>query len=359
MIEACLILSSHFVCRGTDLRGADSLLRVHLNHLADHGYPFAHAKVWVWEGEYLAVVVRGRFYVVNQPVVMGQVSGPFLRWFFRGLYGKAFNLSVLRERERVASFYGVEVDILRRDGDVVFRFGGGGGSIGGEIRGERGGRLTGSLSLDGRNLFASGILLSLFASFDSSGMYASASGDVPPLLGVAFKGEGNVLRSGDSLYYSGFALPYVWYYPYRFGVGLGYAGRPALIGGTERVEEPAYDLLLMASGEDVGYRLSLRYGWFSTFAFRGVGNWRERVGGMDRFRRLPPNGVFARNFAVLRLDLHVLRFSRLRIGPFTDALFERDRKPAYAYGFSLRFGRMLSLFLSADGYFGMAARVDL
>jgi len=219
--------------------------------------------------------------------------------------------------------------------------------------------LTGSLSLEGRNLFASGILMELLASFDSSGMYASASGDVPPLLRVAFKGEGNVLRSGDSLSYSGFALPYAWYYPYRFGVGVGYARGPVLIGNTGRVEEPTYDLLLMASGDGVGYRMSFRYGWFSAFAFRGVGNWTERVGGMDRFRRLPPNGVFARNFAVLRLDLHVLRFSRLQIGPFTDALLERSKRPAYAYGISLRFGDMLSLFLSADGYFGMAARMGL
>ncbi len=359
MIEACIVLASNFLCRDTDLKGADSLVLHHLHHLADHGYPFARARVWVWGREYVALVDRGKFYVVREALAEGRASMPLVRWSLKGIRGRAFSLSRIRERRRLLRYYGVRMEVLRRDGEVVFRFGGGGGEIGGELRGGRGEKIGGAITVEGRNLLASGVLLSLMASFDSLDMYVSVRTDVPPLYGLGLNLEGEVVRASDTLSRSALLLPYVWSYPYRFLLGGGYSGLPFVAAGVGRVEGFRYEVLGLISKGGVGYRLTFSYGWVSGFVFRGVGGWLERVGGMDRFRRLPPSGYLSGNFAVLRLDAHLLRFGRLSIGPFGDALYEEGERPLYAYGVSLRFGGTLSLFLSADGYVGFGLKTGL
>ncbi len=359
MVEACIVLSSHFLCRSGTEREADSLVLYELRHLADRGYPFAHAKVWVQDGEYVAIVSRGRFYVIRDPVVVGDASAPLLRWFFKGLYGRAFNLSEVERRSKVAGYYGVEVLPLRRGDKVIFRFRGGGGSVGGEVRGRKGEGISGALTLEGENVLSLGVLLRLEASFDSTDMYLSSDLDVPPLLVAAVRGRASFLRVGDTTSGSVLMVPYVWAYPFRTGVGLGYSSLPFLIGEVGRIGSPAGDVMLFLTRGEVGYLAQVRYGWLSLFAFRGIGAWRERVGGGDRFRKLPAVGYSSEDFAVLKCDVPLLRAGDLRAGPFADLLLEREKGPLWAYGLFATFSDNLSIFLTADGYVGMGVRLKL
>ncbi len=359
MVEACIVLSSQLLCRSGTEREADSIVLHELRRLADRGYPLASAKVWVQDGEYVAIISRGKFYVIRDPIVVGNTSGPLVRWFFKGLYGRAFNLSEVERKSKVAGYYGVEVSPLRRGDEVVFRFRGGGGSVGGEVRGKRGEGVSGTVSLEGRNVLSLGIRLEVEASFDSANMYFSSDLDVPPLFVMALRGRASFLRVDSTVSSSAFVLPYVWAYPFRTGVGVGYSSVPFLVGEIGRIGSLHWEALLFLTWGEVGYLANLRYGWLSVFAFKGIGSWRERVGGADRFRRLPTLGYSSGNFAVVRVSAPLLRAGSLKAGPFTDVLLERGREPLWAYGLFAGFSEGLSVFLTLDGYVGMTFRMDV
>ena len=336
---------------------ADSAVRSVLRRLANSGYPFARARVSVNGGEYVAVVLKGRFYVLNSPRVKGKASSHFLKWFFRGMYGKAFSLEEVERRRRLAGFYGVKVSVMRGDSEVVCGFEGEGGSVGAQISGGETG-VWGVLLLSGEHLLSSGISVSLAASYDSTSAFTRLKVDLPPLLPSGLMGEAEYFR-GDSVFYRFISVPYVWSYPFRAGLGVLFSEGffPTLV--LERVSDPYISAFLTAGSGELGGRLWFKRGWFYLLAFRGLGRWRERVGGMDRFREIPYTSLFSQEFALVRVDVPVVRIGRLRTGPFADALFERRRPPLYAYGIFLKVGDGFSAFISARRLVGVDVKVSL
>jgi len=358
LIEACLIFANSFLCRTATLPEADSMVLSTLEDLADHGYPFASARVFVYRDEYLALISRGRFYVLSSPEVEGKVSTPLLRWFLRGLAGKAFNLSALRRRAALAEYYGVRVQVMRRDGNVVLRFSSRGGEIFGSLQGGREG-LFGDVGITSENLLSLGITVRMRASYDSLNMYLSAATELPPLVGFGLHAEGYYQRVGDTVSYAHELLPYVWRYPQRMGIGVGWASAPVAVALWERVGSPGYRLEILYGAGEVGYRLRAHYGWLALFAFKGVGTWRERVGGMDRFREMPTTVPPESNFAVARLDVPLIRHGILSVGPFGDLLLRPGYEPRWAYGLFLRYGANLQMFVSASGMVGLRVGANL
>ncbi|NPB04470.1 MAG: hypothetical protein GXO39_08695 [Thermotogae bacterium] len=353
-----MVLGHSFLCRTLSITEADSLTRASLRHLADHGYPFARAMVWVYEGEYIALIDRGKFYVLERPKLRGTISSPLRNWFFGDLYGKAFRLNYIERKAALLSHYGVKVGVFKRQGDVVFDFGKARGSLGGSLYGGQKG-LKGEFFTGGGNLLGLGLRMDFSAAYDEEDMITELSLEVPPIMGPALELAGGYGRSSYGSYYHLLTLGWMWKYPLRFGVGWGYSQLPFSVIAIESFTTLKLRSEFFMWYGTFGYRLKMSWGFLSLFTFRGIGDWKERVGGEGRFRELGGSFHFSDNFAVLRMEFPLLRTATFRSGPFVDLLLERENHPLWAYGLYATFGRSFKFFVTGRRYVGIRGSVEL
>lgn len=357
MYEIVFIIGSRMYSYYGDKRKGDSLVKEYLHELANSGYPFAIADIFVDNGQYLAIIRKNRFYILREPKIVGDYRAQNVIWLIKESLSRPFQYDRIMSGNAVANYYGISMDIYRQSDDIILKFrklrtSSIGMALNGSSRGIYG---YGDIFLF--NLFGYPMRMNLVSQFDTSNFYISGNLDIPENQSVpfgVFAGADMIDDNNALFYYVGL---HKWHRKNDLGIGFGeYMGVFSVMRFIS-IRSFFAEILLFIAREDMGLRFDLKYGLFKVKGFKGINGLKDSYGGFDGFREVDKLGSLSDNYLIIKADIPVYK-ANFSVGPFSDVLFIRKERPNISYGLFFQIGEVFHMFISQSRRVGFMLRYN-
>ncbi len=358
MYEIVLIMGNRMYAYYGDKYKGDSLVKEYLHELANSGYPFANANIFVDDQQYLAIIRKNRFYILSEPGIVGDYKVQNVIWLIKGLLNKPFQYDRTASRNMIANYYGISMDIYRRSDNIILEFKKlKTSSVGIALNGDNRG-IYGYSNIFLFNLFGYPMRANLVSQFDTSNFYISGDIDIPQNQNIPFGvfAGANMIDDNKALFY--YAGLHKWYQKNDLGIGFGEYTDIFSVIRFISIRSFFIKLLVFIAREDMGLRFDLKYSLFKVKGFKGIYGLKDSYGGFDGFREVDKLTGLSDNYLVIKVDIPIYR-ANFSVGPFSDVLFIRKEKPNISYGLFFQMGKGFYMFVSRSRRIGFMLRYDL
>ncbi len=357
MVEIVVILgNSVYSFEGTHEKG-DSVVKKFLLTLADKGYPFAKANVYIERYGYYAIIYKGPFYVLSDIFVVGDFTKDNVEWIFKGVINKPFRYKDIIRIFPVLEFYSMELSVLRGKGRMVFDLRSKKSSEVIMVLSGNRNRLKGYADVGIYNFFGLPSKVYISGDFDTSRVYIDSDVDIPQngfIPAGVFINSTFISGYNGMFYYIGL---HRWFSNINAGIGYGGFGKYFSVFRVMLLGRMRFEGTFMFSLYGYGAEINFKWGFLRAKAFKGIYGLKKPFGGFEGFREISRIYSLRDNFLVSNLDIPVYK-GGVVVGPYMDILLSKGFRPGFSKGLFLKF-EMFEMFISSKRNIGFMLKLTI